>query len=66
MVAVLRHDFELAKVEDRIEDAINLEKALEAIGAPPEWRGERAAGQLLSWGGAAFDLGVGPLAHRMH
>ena len=35
--------------------------ALEAIGAPPEWRGERAAGQLLSWGGAAFDLGVGPL-----
>ena len=34
VLAVLRHDLELAKVEDRIEDAINYDKALEAAGAP--------------------------------
>ncbi|KAH8098324.1 ATPase [Aureococcus anophagefferens] len=34
VLAVLRHDLELAKVEDRLEDAINFDKALEAAGAP--------------------------------
>ena len=34
VLAVLRHDLELALVEDRIEDAINFSKALEAAGAP--------------------------------
>ena len=34
---------------------------LNAAGASHGWRTERAAAQLLSWGGAIFDLGVGPL-----
>ena len=34
---------------------------LPSLGAPQEWQGERAAAQLLSWGGAAFDLLIGPL-----
>ena len=34
---------------------------LREVDAPDGWRSERAAAQLLSWGGAAFDLGVGPL-----
>ena len=34
---------------------------LDTVGAPDCWRSERAAAQLLSWGGAIFDLGVGPL-----
>lgn len=34
---------------------------LSTIGAPDGWQSQRDAAQLLSWGGAVFDLGVGPL-----
>lgn len=34
VLAVVRHDLELAKLEDRIDDAICLDSALEAAGAP--------------------------------
>ncbi len=34
---------------------------LGTLGAPDGWQSERDAAQLLSWGGAIFDLGVGPL-----
>lgn len=36
-------------------------EVLGEAGMPESWRDERAAAQLLSWGGALFDLGVGPL-----
>ena len=41
---MLRHDLELAKVEDRIEDAINYAKALEAAGNPSA--GQRQAARV--------------------